>query len=74
MGTKPELHQSPELADAHWQLIVGLKSQTTRPARPMIRAVRGDTRREREIYYVHSASLAYEEDGGFFTDLLTALC
>ena len=25
MGTKSELHQSPELTDAHWQLIVGLK-------------------------------------------------
>ena len=24
MGTKPELHQSPECTDAHWQLIVGL--------------------------------------------------
>ena len=34
MGTKSELHQSPELSDAHWQLIVGLKSQTTRPAKP----------------------------------------
>ena len=36
MGTKSELHQSPELPDAHWQLIVGLKSQTTRPAKPMV--------------------------------------
>ena len=36
MGTKSELHQSPELADAHWQLIVGLKSQITRPAKPMV--------------------------------------
>ena len=34
MGTKSELHQSPELTDAHWQLIVGLKSQITRPAKP----------------------------------------
>ena len=36
MGSKSELHQSPELSDAHWQLIVGLKSQTTRPAKPML--------------------------------------
>ena len=36
MGTKSELHQSPEFADAHWQLIVGLKSQITRPAKPMV--------------------------------------
>ena len=36
MGTKSELHQSPELADAHWQLIVGLKPQITRPAKPMV--------------------------------------
>ena len=36
MGTKSELHQSPELTDAHWQLIVGLKSQITRPAKPMV--------------------------------------
>ena len=34
--TKSELHQSPELTDAHWQIIVGLKSQTTRPAKPMV--------------------------------------
>ena len=34
MGTKSELHQNPELTDAHWQLIVGLKSQITRPAKP----------------------------------------
>ena len=31
--TKSELHQSPELTDAHWQVIVGLKSQITRPAK-----------------------------------------
>ena len=37
MGTKSELHQSPVLTDAHWQLIVGLKSQITRPAKPMVR-------------------------------------
>ena len=36
MGTKSELHQSPELTDAHWQFIVGLKSQITRPAKPMV--------------------------------------
>ena len=36
MGTKSELHQSPELTDAHWQLIVGLKSQITRSAKPMV--------------------------------------
>ena len=24
MGTKSELHQSPEFTDAHWQVIVGL--------------------------------------------------
>ena len=29
MGTKSELHRSPELTDAHWQLIVGLKLQIT---------------------------------------------
>ena len=34
--TKSELHQSPELTDAHWQVIVGLKSQITRPAKPMV--------------------------------------
>ena len=33
METKSELHQSPELTDAHWQLIVGLKSQIARPAK-----------------------------------------
>ena len=31
-GTKSELHQSPELSDAHWQVILGLKSQIIRPA------------------------------------------
>ena len=36
MGTKSELHQSPDFTDAHWQLIVGLKSQITRPAKPMV--------------------------------------
>ena len=36
METKSELHQSPELTDAHWQLIVGLKSQITRPAKPKV--------------------------------------
>ena len=36
MGTKSELHQSPELTDGHWQLIVGLTSQITRPAKPMV--------------------------------------
>ena len=36
LGTNSELHQSPELSDAHWQLIVGLKSQITRPAKPMV--------------------------------------
>ena len=36
MRTKSELHQSPASADAHWQLIVGLKSQITRPAKPMV--------------------------------------
>ena len=36
IGTKSELHQSPEFTDAHWQLIVGLKSQITRPAKPMV--------------------------------------
>ena len=34
--TKSELHQSPELTDAHWQVIIGLKSQITRPAKPMV--------------------------------------
>ena len=34
--TKSELHQSPELTDAHWQVIVGLKSQITRPAKLMV--------------------------------------
>ena len=33
MGSKSELHQSPELADAHWQVIVGLKAQMTGAAR-----------------------------------------
>ena len=32
MGTKSELHQSLEPTDAHWQLIVGLKSQRQRAA------------------------------------------
>ena len=50
--TKSELHQSPDLTDAYWQAIVGLKSQIARPAKPMVicaelcpleRAVRGDT-------------------------------
>ena len=36
MGTESELHQSPELTDAHWQLIVGLKLQITRPAKPIV--------------------------------------
>ena len=36
MGTKSGLHQSPELTDAHWQLIGGLKAQITRPAQPMV--------------------------------------
>ena len=41
MGTKSELHHSPELTDAHCQLpmlqlIVGLKLQITRPAKPMV--------------------------------------
>ena len=36
VGTKSELHQSPELTDAHWQLTVGLKSQITGPAKPMV--------------------------------------
>ena len=36
MGTKSGLHLSPESTDAHWQLIVGLKSQITRPAKPMV--------------------------------------
>ena len=36
MGTKSELHQSPELTDAHWQLIVGRNSQITRPAKQMV--------------------------------------
>ena len=36
MRTKSELHQSPVLTDAHWQLIVGLTSQITRPAKPMV--------------------------------------
>ena len=52
MGTKSKMHQSPELPDAHWQLIGGLKLQITRPAKPMVicaklcplkGAVRGDT-------------------------------
>lgn len=30
MGPKSELHHSPELTNAHWQLIVGLKAQLTR--------------------------------------------
>ena len=34
--TKSELHQSPELTDGHWQVIVGLKLQITRPAKPMV--------------------------------------
>ena len=37
MGIKSELHQSPDFTDAHWQLIVGLKSKITRPAKPMVR-------------------------------------
>ena len=36
MGTKSDLHQSPEFTDAHWQVIVGLKLQITRPAKPMV--------------------------------------
>ena len=36
MGTKSELHQSSELTDAHWQLMIGLKLQITRPAKPMV--------------------------------------
>ena len=40
MGFKSELHSSPELTDAHyahWQLMVGLKAQITRPAaKPMV--------------------------------------
>ena len=36
MGTKSELHQSPELTETHWQPKVGLKSQITRPAKPMV--------------------------------------
>ena len=36
LGTKSELHQSPELTDAHWQLIVGLTPQITRPAKPRV--------------------------------------
>ena len=64
VGTKSELHQSPEPTDAHWQLMVGLKSQITRPAKPMvIRAKlcplgRGSPGRHMEN----------------FPDLLTALC
>ena len=36
MGPKSELYQSPELTDAHWQVIVGLKAQITRPAKSMM--------------------------------------
>ena len=36
VGPKSELQQSPELTDAHWQLIVGLKAKNTRPAEPMV--------------------------------------
>ena len=36
MGIKSELHQNPKLTDPHWQLIKGLKSQITRPAKPMV--------------------------------------
>ena len=36
MGTKPELHQIPELTDAHWQVIARLRSHITRPAKPMV--------------------------------------
>ena len=36
LGTSSELHQSPELTDAHWQLIVELKSQIIRPAKPLV--------------------------------------
>ena len=36
LGTKSELHQSPELTDAHWQLIVGLKLQIARPAKSIV--------------------------------------
>ena len=36
MATKSELHRNPELTDAHWQLIVGLRSQVTRPAKPVV--------------------------------------
>ena len=36
MGPKSELHQSPELTDAHWQLIIRLKAQITGPAKPMV--------------------------------------
>ena len=36
IGPKPELHQSPKLADAHWQVIVGLKALITRPAKSMM--------------------------------------
>ena len=38
MGPKSEfeLHQSPELTDVQWQVTLGLKAQTTRPAKPMM--------------------------------------
>ena len=36
MGAKSELHQSLELTDAHWRVIVGLQVQITRPAKPMM--------------------------------------
>ena len=36
MGPKFELHQSLELINAQWQLIVGLKAQITRPANPTV--------------------------------------
>ena len=36
IGPKSELHQSPELTDAHWQIIAGLKAQTLVPAKPMM--------------------------------------
>ena len=40
MGTKSELHSSLELTDAHWQLLVGLNSQITRPAKTMVICVK----------------------------------
>ena len=61
---KSELHLSPEFTDAHWRVIVGLKSQIIRPAKSMVICAklcpfgRGSPGQHMET----------------FPDLLTALC